>query len=237
LRYAVVGLPVNRRSLQSAAAVIIALPLVLYLFLLTLQVYSAWEASRTIDRLEALRLGASPANFDNAVRLCKSEYGTYSLTAGGYRWSSFYDRLWNISPMLANGLSDFLNLAGLRYWRLNAVDAVENGQIRSLSMGLIAQGRKATLGAGWRMAPTIPEVLLRHVANKSIVSYAHWFAIDANPGGEGYTIDYTQQSPARDLAARTINRSCLMPFHDCNTLYELLPNLHEFLQEHDAPRP
>ena len=42
------------KLLVLAAVLLLGIPVVLYLFLFTLQAYSVWQASRTLDRLEAL---------------------------------------------------------------------------------------------------------------------------------------------------------------------------------------
>ncbi len=223
-----------RKPFRSLLIAILAVPAVFYLSLLTLQTYSAWQATRTLDRLEALRLGDPAAAFDRAVRSCKAEYGTHSLTAGAYRFDPLFDKLWNLAPPVAESLNHVLNLGGLHYWRLNAADSVQDGRIVVLSVGLMAVGGEGTFGVGWRITPAIPERCLRRLPDKSIPTCVSSFAIDSDPGGEGYQFYLTDRSSIRDLNARIANRSCLFPLHSCKGVFELLPKASGLVREQNV---
>jgi len=217
-----------------ALLVLIIVPTALYGFLLILQAYSAWQATRTLDRLEALRLGDPAADFDRAVRSCRAEFGTRTLTAGAYRFDWIYSKLWNLAPPLSEGLYDALDLGGLHYWRLNAADTVQDGRIADLSVGLMDVGRGETFGAQWRIASTIPERCLRRFQNKNTSTCVSPFAITNNPGGEGYQFFLTDQSSERDLNSRIVNRSCLFPLHSCRSISEFLPRASGLIQEQNV---
>jgi hypothetical protein len=228
-----------RRFIFRALLILILLPFALYGVLLALQTYSAWQAARTLDRLEALRLGDPASDFDKAVRSCKWEFGTHTLTAGAYRFDLVWTKLWNVAPSMAESLRYALDLAGLHYWRLNAADSVQEGRIVGLSLGLMAVGRGETnrgetFGASWRMASAIPERCLRHLSNKGSPTCVSSFAIDSDPGGVGYHFFLTDRSSARDLSARSPNRSCLFPFHSCKSIFEVLPKAHGLITEQNV---
>lgn len=228
------GIRVRRVFVARLLLVLILLPTAPYGFLLILQTYSAWQARRTLDRLEALRLGDPAADFDRAVRSCKAEYGTRSLTAGAYRFALLVDKLWNLAPSIAEGVYDALNFGGLHYWRLNAADTVKDGRIVGLSVGLMAVGRGETFGAQWRIASTIPDRCLRGFQDKNASTCVSPFAISSNPGGEGYRFFLTDRSSKRDLEARIVNRSCLFPFHSCKSIFEFLPRANRLIQEQNV---
>ena len=57
-----------RRLLVRAVAVLVAIPLLLYIVLLSWHAYSSWQASRTLTQLEPMRLGTPESEYNNAVR-------------------------------------------------------------------------------------------------------------------------------------------------------------------------
>lgn len=219
-----------KRPFRYAVITLVAFPAALYVVMLALQIYSAWEASRTLDRLEALRIGDPAADFDKAVRSCREQYDTHVLISGS--WSAlryFPSKVWDVS--LGDGFRTSLNRAGLRYWELRASDKVSDGRIRSLSVEVLDFGYPMSVGAGWRIATDLPEFCVEHVTKSDAPTCVNWFAIDAIPGGEGYHVNLTDRSSAQDLSARVVNRRCLYPFGHCSSVFQLLPNLHPLLQK------
>jgi hypothetical protein len=212
--------------------VIILFPVAVYGVLLVLQTYSAWQAARTLRRLDALRLGDPADEFDRAVRACRWDGDTHLLVPMTYRLD-WYGPLWNhVAPRAANRISDLLNLLQLRYWRLTASAKIENRQISGLSVGLVVFNREEALGGGWRLVSHVPEVYLRRTPNKNVATFVRQFSITAlTVVGEGYDVVTTTQSSSEDLNARNINSACLLPFRRCRTPLELLPRVEPLLEK------
>jgi len=72
----------RRKLLALTAVVLVGIPLALYLFLFALQAYSVWQASRMLDRLEALRIGDPAQECDRALDGTAPENGTHTIAAG-----------------------------------------------------------------------------------------------------------------------------------------------------------
>ncbi len=221
----------RRRALALAAVVLVGIPVVLYVFLFTLQAYSVWQASRTLDRLEALRVGDPAQDCDRAISTAPIQFGAHTLTAGAYRFTGLWNFLWKVSPRLAYELQDFTSQVGLRYWRLNASCGVHDGRISSLSTGLMVMGRYEMLGGGWRFASSIPDSYFGRQPDKNLATGIRFFAIDSPPNGEGVEIFATTRSSQADVAARRINQECLLSFRGCESLCQLLPHAAPIFEE------
>src|SRR6266851_545534 len=238
------------RIVVSVAAVLVAIVSLAYLLLLTEERYSALQASRMLDRLEALRMGDPAADFERAVTGCKvertdSEYAC-ELISGAYSHETLWKVIWQLPESQAYQLSRLLDRAGLRAWRLTASSSIQQGHIQSVSAFLLVVGRYETLGARWRIAQQIPsDYLQADLPSYERRTLFHWFHITSLPPGQGFTVDATADSTEKELRARRINRRCLFSFRGCDGLCEILPDAVPVLKERggdwggwtDAPRP
>ena len=213
----------RRKLLAIAAIVLVCIPVALYAFLFALQAYSVWQASRTLDRLEALRIGDPAEDFDKAVRLCKSGYGVYGLTAGAYRPKYLWDHIYKLPQELADQVPLLASRVGLRWWDLTTSATFQEGKIATVSTRLWVVGRYEMLGAHWQIASTVPSSELLD-ASKDIPTYMRWFHITSMPSGEGFKIDATARTSEKELSARRINRTCLISSRGCDGLCEMLPD-------------
>ncbi len=214
-------------------AFLILAPVFLYLILFAMEAYSAHQASVAITRLENLRLGDPASSYDHAVSALKTEAGVYVLNAGAFRLERHWDWMWTFSPNCAERLFYVANRAGLRWWRLTTSAATENGKLRGVSVGFIVVGRYEILGTGWNLEGSHdPSVWTRREATDlDRRTFLHWFAITSMPSGEGLRIEVTPESTSTELAARHINRKCLLTVHGCDGLCELLPRSSKLLRE------
>lgn len=214
----------KKKRLAYAGAAIIGIPATLYLSLLTLQAYSAWQASRTLDRLQSLRLGDSAQACDKALQGSEAEDGTHTIAGGAYRFVRFTEWAWKVEPRLAYKGIALADRAALRSWKLWANCGVKDGHIAGVGAMLMVDGGQEVLGAGWRLTPAFADIELRHEPDKSVATSVRFSAIDGPPNGEAVEIHVTPRSSPTDLAARRINERCLLSFRGCESLCQLLPN-------------
>lgn len=218
------------KAIAVGLALVVAAAFASYLFLLAMEAYSARAASKMLDRLGPLRMGDSAKQFQQAVRGCGIEKsGDDSLcivTAGAFRFPLPWKLLWKLPNDWPYRATDFLDGAGLRYWRLVADASVHDGRIQQLSLHLFVVGRYESLGAEWAISDHVPERYLKfmHLSSLEQRTYIGWFHITSIPSGEGFRIHATADSTAKELRARRINRECLFSFRGCDGLCELLPD-------------
>jgi hypothetical protein len=233
-----VSLPIARKATPARIAIglMVLVPLGFYLILLGEERYSAREASKMLDNLEAIRIGDTANNFDRAVRGCAvqrtNNIAQCIVVAGPFRWETPRIFLYKLPFVSDSKLSVLLDRAGLRYWTLAAFSTVQDGRIRKLSVLFNGEGRYETLGASWGISEQAPA----RYADKAMSAaqqrtYMSWYHITSTPGGEGFTIQATQASTEKELRARTINRSCLFTSRGCDGLCELLPDVAPVLKE------
>lgn len=223
----------RRKLLALAAVVLVGTPVVLYAFLFALQAYSTWQASRTLDRLEALRIGDPARECDRALEGSVPEYGTHTIAAGAYRFVRLTQWAVKVEPRLAEKGIALADRAGLRSWKLRTGCGIKDGHISGVAAGLMVDGREEILGAGWRLVSAIPDDLLTREPDKSVATSIHFAAIDGPPNGEDVEIFATMRSSPADLAARRINPSCLLSFRGCESLCQLLPHATPILEARD----
>jgi hypothetical protein len=221
----------DRVALWSGSLLVLA-PLLLYLSLLAVQAYSVHQASIALTQLENLRLGDPASSFDRAVSPFRVEAGTHVLNAGAYRWSWAWEKLWLFNQSWGDELFYWFNRAGLRWWNVRASSSSQNEKLTGISVGFMVVGRYEMLGTGWRLDPDHPSVwgLGPHteVDRRTLV---RWFHITSMPNGEGWEIVATPESTPAELAARHINRNCLLTLRGCDGLCELLPQAMTVLRE------
>lgn len=217
-----------------AITLLIAAPLALYVSTLIMQFYSARQASKMLDALEALRVGDPASSIARAVPKCKiermvSEYSCETF-AGWGRWQ------WQLLSRLPFASDvrrvEVLRRAGIQPWYVSVSSSVREGRIREIRIVAMVVGRDRSLGAEWKIAESIPSPF--HEPNlgpdekrTSIGS----FSINSLPGGCGINIFITPGSTPRELQARHINRACLLPFSGCDELNKLLPDAVSVLDE------
>lgn len=218
------------KLLALAAVVLVGIPVVVYVSLFALQLYSGWQGSRTLDRLEALRIGDPEQGCYAALEGTQAADGTHTITAGTYRFVRLTQWASRLDPRLTYRAVELADRAGLRSWKLWANCGTKDGLVSGVAARLMVDGRQEILGGGWRLASAIPDSLLRHEADKSVATTIHFAAIDGPPNGENVEIETTMRSSPADLAARRINRRCLLSFRGCESLCQLLPHATSMLQ-------
>lgn len=217
------------RILTVASSAILAC----YLLLLGMEVYSAWQASRTLDRVEALRIGDSYADFERAVEQCALLTDGSDRFCGVYRIEPLWTLIWKLPGAWPDRIQNLSNHIGLRFWDLKIASSVEDGRIRSISVRLYVVGRYEALGARWWLAAQMPTIYERtpvlNVADRR--THIGWYHITSLPSGEGVGISATPASRPKELLARRINRRCFLSFRGCDGLCELLPEAVAVLNE------
>jgi hypothetical protein len=223
----------RRKLLALTAVVLVGIPLALYLFLFALQAYSVWQASRMLDRLEALRIGDPAQECDRALDGTAPENGTHTIAAGTYRFVRLTEWAVKVEARLADKAIALADRVGLRSWKLRANCGIKDGHVTGVTAGLMVDGREEILGAGWRLVSAIPDSLLRHEPDKSVATSIHFAAIDGPPNGEDVEIFATMRSSPADLSARRIDTRCLLSFRGCESLCQLLPHATRILEARD----
>jgi hypothetical protein len=130
------------RSSRRRIAIAIATPFLtlslVYLFFLTEERISAWQAARILDRLEMLQLGDPTASFDRAVQGCPMEKTSTSSTCVLHAGAFGFAYPWKLVSKLPDDwtyrLSKLLGRAGLRYWRLVASVSIDDAQVKDISV-------------------------------------------------------------------------------------------------------
>src|SRR6516162_9589789 len=94
--------------------------LALYLFLLTLEYYSARKAAKTLDQLESLRIGDSIERVEE-IQGCNTAGNNAkydcAITAGAFRFRSLWSTVWALPDDWAYDTYASLARIGLRFWR------------------------------------------------------------------------------------------------------------------------
>lgn len=220
---------IGRCSIVLALALMVALGTA-YLLALGSEAYSAWQASRMLDRLEALRIG-SPANeFDRAVQPCavdaRGPRPVYELTAAPFRFSAPWDLVAKLPAGIAKSARNLPLMAGLNPWRLTVVSTVGEGRIRGIRVSFTLFRSDALLGAEWELAERAREQPEGEApTEEERRTEFHVFHITSVPNGQGLGIRATTASTEKDLRARRINRRCLFPFGSCEGLGDILPEV------------
>ncbi len=212
--------------------VLVLTPVTLYIVLLSMEAYSARQASAALTQLEDLRLGDPVSSYDRAVSAFETEAGVRVLTAGAFRLERLWDWTWTFSPNCAERLYYFASRVGLRWWRLTTSATVENGKLSHVSVGFMVVGRYEMLGTGWNLNQKQALMYGRiPITGEDRRTFMNWLHITSMPSGEGFQIGVTPQSTINELAARRINRRCLLSLRGCDGLCELLPNVSSVLRE------
>jgi hypothetical protein len=213
----------------AVTAVLIGVTL-LYVALLTMQAYSKRQASRILDRAEALRVGAPQTNFEAAVEGCPLQRDSEGigcvLTSGAYRFPTLWIELGKVLPdSWFEAIWGFSNRAGLRYWRLHIYASSQDGNLQKITANIYVVGRYEALGAEWGNRSELPSMYAGRARNADEQrTYLNWYHITSRPSGEGLGIYTTPQSTPKELLARRINRKCMLSFRGCDGLCELLPD-------------
>jgi len=204
--------------------------MLLYIGLLGMQAHSKRQASRILDRIEALRVGDPQTKFESAVEGCllerDSEGTRCVLTSGAYRFQPLWIELWKVLPdSWSEAIWESSNKAGLRYWRLNIFASAQDGLVRNISANLYVVGRYEALGTEWTIGSDLPSRYAREGRDiDDTRTYMSWYHITSRPSGEGFRIYTIPQSTPKELLARKINRKCMLSFKGCDGLCELLPD-------------
>lgn len=222
------------KAAKSLAAVIVVATVTLYVFLLALNAYSAWQLSKMLDSLEAIHVGDPEKNILQVTEHCtveRSESGYWCQIVDLPLHFEFLQKLtWKLPYAWA--VSEFLGRVGLRGQYLTVSTRIENGHIQKVSLLLIVIGRYESLDNKWEIADRIPPQYDGRSLNAlDRRTYMSWFHITSVPSGEGFRLYATPASSPEELRARHINSWCLFSFRGCDGLCELLPNAMSVLNE------
>ena len=193
-----------------------------YVAALVSEGYSAWEASRTLDQIELLRVDSPVSDLDRAVRWCRIDKGQYSLTAGPYRIGASRLILSRMPAGSARSVGVLLRWVGLGWWALSVRPSISSGLVRGVRLELDLAGPHGMLGARWQLSERVP---LDMPAGDDQRTALTTHQIDTSRGGQAFEVDVTPASTDKELNARRINRKCLLSFSGCDGLGELLPGV------------
>jgi len=227
---------------RKIAAAVVTVPILFalasYLFLVAAERYSAWQASRILDRVESLRLGDAASSFESAVQGCETKKAgaiyDCNMVAGAFRFQVPWRLVSKLPGELGHDVEALAGQAAVRPWTLGVSCSVSGGRIDSISAHLWVAGRYETLGAEWSLAEKLPSHLqgLARTADQQ-GTYLGYFHITSpgEVGGEGFGIHATVRSTEKELRARRINRRCLFTSRGCDGLCEILPEAIPVLRE------
>jgi hypothetical protein len=217
------------RYLVLPLAIWMAAMVAAYLMLLAAEAYSAFDASKILDRVEALRLGSSISDFQRATRPCKIERDAADhvcvLTPVLFRTQYPWVLLWKLPDDWGYWAQRLLDRGGLRYWHIVVSASVHEGRIASIATSAYVVGRYEALGAKWEISDAEPKpwAVTPQTADDRR-TMMHWYHITSLPSGEGFWIHATSASTEKELRARRMNRKCLFSFRGCDGLCELMPD-------------
>jgi hypothetical protein len=204
-----------------------AIPALSYTSILIAQAVSARRVSKTLDALEAIRVGDPTASLERAVPQC-----TLSQMEERYRCEIFagWGR-WYWKGVLAHIPSEHylpviwrLRRLGVQPWYISVDASIRDGQIRNLRLFAFVVAERKSLGAKWELNENMPQRFIESgmTADQSR-TFIGDYSITSLPGGKGIHIAATPDSEPRELGARHINRVCLRSFNRCEELCQLLP--------------
>jgi hypothetical protein len=217
-----------------------AAAIVFYLLVLGMHIRSSWQASRTLDRLEALRIGDPVSKFLEASRDCPNIHAsadetTCRIASGAFRYAWSQALIKTLPERWDWPTREAAWHAGIRDWQLVVTCTSQGQKIHGIDVRFYVVGQYETLGAQWSLAPEIPESWQRHRGDKLSPedqrTFLHWYHITSMPSGEGFSVDTTQDSTEREMMARRINRACMTSVRGCDGLCELLPDAVPLLNE------
>ena len=130
-----------------------------------------------------LRIGDPAGACDEALEHLRPEGGTHTVSAGAYRFVRLTEWLWKAAPRLADRGIALADLQVCERGSSGDCD-VKDGNVSSVSVGIMVDGREEVLGGGWRLASAIPDLLLRREPDKTVATVVHFAAIDGPPNGE-----------------------------------------------------
>jgi hypothetical protein len=220
------------RFFAIAIALLIAVPVALYVSTLIMQAYSARQVSKMLDALEALRVGDPASSLERAVPGCNIDRmasGCEMLPGWGQLQWRILSRLTFVSDLRK---PELLRRAGIQPWYISVSSSIREGHIRGIRVTAIVVGRHKSLGAIWQIAESMPSQFKdRNQGPDEKHTYIDGFSITSLPGGCGINIAVTPSSTLRELQARHVNRACLLPFSGCDELSKLLPDAVSVLDE------
>jgi hypothetical protein len=218
--------------ISSVIAAVIILPLfscfLLYLVLLGAEYFSMRQASRMLNRLEAIRPGDPVAQLDKALKDCAIHRDGFGyqcqIISGADRFGVLGALASKLTLEQNYKLRRMLDRAGLRSWALFVSSRVRDGSITDVYTHVTVWGEPMTLGAGWYIATRLPELETEISDPDEQRTRIRGYHITSLPGGEGITVETTPVSTQQEMLARRIDRACLFSFRGCRDLCEILPN-------------
>jgi hypothetical protein len=225
--------PRKRRIFAIGIASLVAVLLALYVSTLIMQAYSARQASKMLDALEAIRVGDPASRLERAVPGCKVEemaaYRCEIFPGWGRRQWLLLSKIPTDSYIKA---IELLRSFGIQPWYVSVSSSVREGRVQEIRVVAMVIGRYKSLGVEWQIAESIPSRFNdpNQGADQRRTSIGA-FSITSLPGGCGINIAVTPGSTPRELQARHVKRACLLPFGGCDELYRLLPDAVSVLDE------
>jgi len=204
----------NRKRFAVGAFALLTIPLILYLCLLTTHAYWAWQTSRMLDRVEALRIGDPVASFLRAVRGCSVD-----RTASGYACAVF-GRAWLQKLMRrlpydwVYRITEFESRVGLRGGYTVVWCSVNHDRIEKIGLLSIVGGRYESLGMEWQIAHRIPvQYDQPELSEDDRRTYMHWSHITSAVSGGGFCDirDQWQHRERTSCAASQSRMPVLLP--------------------------
>jgi hypothetical protein len=192
MRAALTLLPKTKTGKLVMMLVPIALLSMSYLTLLGMQSCSSWQASKMLDRLEALRVGDPVSRFSEATRGCieidsSSKEITCRIASGAYRLTWGWTSTQRLPGEWGWRLQQAAWRAGLRHWQVVVTCTLKDSRINGIYVRSHVIGRYEALGAQWSLAPTIPEFWQRELRDKlsseNRRTFMNWFHITSMPKG------------------------------------------------------
>jgi hypothetical protein len=199
----------------------------LYISLLIAQNVSARRASKTLDALEAIRVGDPVSSLERAVPQCtlsQIEENRCEIFAGWGRWQ-WQGALAHIPSEHYLPVIGQLRRLGIQPWYISVGASIHDDRIHSIRLVAFVVTERKSLGAEWELNEKMPQRFIESgSAEDQPRTFIGDFSITSLPGGKGIHIAATPGSEPRDLQARHINQACLRSFNQCDELCKLLPN-------------
>ena len=205
-----------------------AILVVAYVSTLIAHAVSARQVSKTLDALEAIRIGDPVSSLERAVPQCTlsqmEEKYRCEIFAGWGKWQ-WRNVLGHIPTERYLPVIWRLRRLGIQPWDISVDASIRDGRIRNLRLEAFVVGGRKSLGTQWELNEKVPAQLIRsNTAADQTRTFVASYSITSLPGGEGIKIITTPDSEPRELQARHINRACLRSFNRCNELCDLLPD-------------
>jgi hypothetical protein len=222
------------RVLTFSISSFFAILFISYISLLIAQTVSARRMSKTLDALEAIRIGDPASSLEKAVPQCplsqtEKEYSCGMLAVGAWYWQGFS----HIPSEYYLPIVWRFRRLGIQPWYVSVDASVRDGQIRNLRLFVFFVAGRKSLGEEWELNASMPQRFIEESNTMTDQSrtFIGGYSITSLPGGTGIRIAVTPGSEPKELQARHINQACLRSFNGCEELCQLLPDVTSVLHD------